>query len=79
MRRAVVSTTSGCAGLGLVHNESVWIGDTPEAFAEGIATLIGDPGRREAMAEAAYRHAVRRFDWQKLGVAQRDLFRELLG
>src|SRR6185295_15546207 len=32
MERAVVSTPSGCAGLGLAHGESVWEAETPEAF-----------------------------------------------
>jgi glycosyltransferase involved in cell wall biosynthesis len=72
MRRAVVSTTSGCAGLGLLHGHSVWIGDTPEAFAAGIATLIADPERRAQIAEAAYD---RKFDWAAIGEKQRALFR----
>ena len=63
MHRAVVSTTSGCAGLGLLHGHSVWIGDTAEAFAAGIATLISDPERRAQIAEAARGHALRNFDW----------------
>ena len=29
MERAVVSTTSGCAGLDLKHRESIWVADTP--------------------------------------------------
>src|SRR5437016_6418059 len=62
MQRAVVSTTSGCAGLGLLHGHSVWIADTPEAFAAGIATLMADPERREQIAQAAYGHAMRNFD-----------------
>jgi glycosyltransferase involved in cell wall biosynthesis len=75
MRRAVVSTESGCAGLGLLHGHSVWIGDTAEAFAAGIATLIADPLRREQIAKAAYDHAARNFDWQAIGEKQRELFR----
>jgi len=75
MRRAVVSTESGCAGLGLLHGHSVWIGNSPEAFAAGIATLIADPDRRRHIAEAAYQHAVRNFDWQAIGEKQRALFR----
>jgi glycosyltransferase involved in cell wall biosynthesis len=75
MERAVVSTTSGCAGLGLLHGHSVWIGDTAEAFAAGVATLINDAERRQAMASAARGHAVRNFDWQALGEKQRELFR----
>src|SRR5439155_7260647 len=54
MRRAVVSTSSGCAGLGLLHGHSVWVADTPMAFAAGVATLINDPERRQQLADAAY-------------------------
>ena len=78
MRRAVVSTTSGCAGLGLLHDHSVWIADTAQAFAAGVATLIGDERRRDALAEAAHAHAVRHFDWRALGEKQRDLLRSML-
>jgi glycosyltransferase involved in cell wall biosynthesis len=75
MKRAVVSTTSGCAGLGLLHGHSVWVGDTAEAFAAGIATLITDEERRSQIAEAAYGHAKRNFDWESIGEAQRKLLR----
>jgi glycosyltransferase involved in cell wall biosynthesis len=78
MERAVVSTESGCAGLGLLHGHSVWVGDTPEAFAAGIATLINDAERRTQMARAAHDHAVRNFDWRAIGEKQRALWRELL-
>jgi glycosyltransferase involved in cell wall biosynthesis len=75
MERAVVSTPSGCAGLGLVHGESVWVADTPAAFAEGVASLIEDPGRRARIAQAARDHALRNFDWSAIGEKQRELFR----
>jgi len=75
MRRAVVSTTSGCAGLGMLHGHSVWVADTPEAFAAGIATLMGDPERREQIARAAEAHAAHHFDWRAIGERQRELLR----
>jgi glycosyltransferase involved in cell wall biosynthesis len=78
MQRGVVSTTSGCAGLGLVPGESVWVGDTAEAFAKGIGALLGDPERRRRMAMAAYDHAVQHFDWRSIGEKQREMLRELL-
>ena len=78
MRRAVVSTTSGYAGLGLLDRHSVWIGDTPEAFAAGVATLIADLARRAQIADAAFWHAKRNFDWQAIGEKQRALLRGLL-
>jgi glycosyltransferase involved in cell wall biosynthesis len=76
MRRAVVSTTSGCAGLGLLDRYSVWVADTAEGFAAAIATLIHDPELRGAMAEAARAHAERHFDWAALGEKQRAVVGE---
>jgi glycosyltransferase involved in cell wall biosynthesis len=74
MERAVVSTSSGCAGLGLLHGHSVWVADSAEAFAAGIATLINDPERREQMARAARGVALRNFDWAAIGEKQQALF-----
>ncbi len=76
MQRAVVSTSSGCAGLGLLHGHSVWVGDAAEAFAAGVATLISGPERRSQIAQAAYEHARRNFDWSALGEKQREIMRE---
>jgi glycosyltransferase involved in cell wall biosynthesis len=73
MQRAMVSTPSGCAGLGLVHGHSVWEAEVPAAFAAGIATLIADPSRREQIAHAAYDHARRNFDWRPIGKRAVDL------
>ena len=78
MQRAVVSTTSGCGGLGLDPAKSVLIGDTAEDFANAIAALLGDPGRRRDVAMAAYEYAVRQFDWRSIGEKQRAVLRELL-
>jgi glycosyltransferase involved in cell wall biosynthesis len=75
MQRAVISTPSGCAGLGLLHGHSVWEAETPEGFAAGIATLITDHDRRAQIAEAALWHARRNFDWHAIGEKQRALFR----
>jgi glycosyltransferase involved in cell wall biosynthesis len=67
MQRAMVSTSSGCAGLGLVDGRSVWRADSPSDFAAGIAALITDHGRREQMARAAFEHAHQNFDWRAIG------------
>jgi ribosomal-protein-alanine acetyltransferase len=78
MERAVVSTPSGCAGLGLVHGESVWIADGAEAFAEGIARLVRDGALRARLARASRRHAEQHYDWRAIGERQREVFRRLL-
>jgi ribosomal protein S18 acetylase RimI-like enzyme len=78
MDRAVVSTSSGCAGLGLDHGVNVWIADTPEEFAGAIATLLADRDLRERIAAAGRAHVERNFGWKQVGSRQRALLRELL-
>ena len=78
MQRAVVATTTGCAGLGLAHGESVWIADTAAEFAEGVARLAEDAPLRRRLAGAARAIAEERFDWKRIGEEQRRLVRELL-
>lgn len=75
MERAVVSTPSGCAGLGLTHGESVWTAADAASFAEGIRTLLSSPARRRAIATAARAHALQHFSWRTLGLRQRELWR----
>jgi len=77
MERAVISTSSGCAGLGLLHGHSVWVADTAESFAAGVATLLRDDERRQQMARAAYGVALRNFDWAAIGERQRSLLADL--
>jgi glycosyltransferase involved in cell wall biosynthesis len=62
----------------LLHGHSVWVADTPEAFAAGVATLIADPERRGQLARAAHGHAVRNFGWAAIGEKQRELVRQTL-
>ena len=78
MERAVVSTSSGCAGLGLEHGVSVWIADEAQAFADGIAHLIADPELRCRIAGAARVLAERNFDWRQLGTRNRRLLRDVI-
>jgi glycosyltransferase involved in cell wall biosynthesis len=78
MERAVVSTTSGCAGLGLEHFTSVWRADGVEAFAAGISTLLENQELRQNIASEARRLAMETFDWSRLGDVQAALWRELL-
>ncbi len=79
MRRAVLSTSSGCAGLGLVHGETVWIADGEAAFLEAATTLLSGPALRRSIAQKGYEAAHRRFGWNRIGEAQRHLLRQLAG
>ena len=78
MDRAVVSTSSGCAGLGLEHGVNVWIADTPEDFAAAIEKLLDDGDLRRRIAAAGRDHVERYFGWKLIGSQQREMLNELL-
>ena len=81
MERAVVSTPSGCAGLGLEHGVTAWIADSAEGLAEGIRTLLDNAPEnaelRPRIAQAGREHARKHFDWKAIGRRQRALLREM--
>lgn len=79
MERAVVSTSSGCAGLNLEHGNQVWIADKAADFAAGIERLLDDGDLRARIAASGRMCAEQRFDWRAIGLRQRMLLRELLG
>jgi polysaccharide biosynthesis protein PslH len=78
MDRAVVSTSSGCAGLSLDHSVNIWIADQPEDFARAIETLLEDHALRRRIAEAGRLHVERNYGWRQIGARQRSLLRDLM-
>ncbi len=78
MERAVVSTTSGCSGLGLRNGESICIADDPREFADAVALLLENFSYRSRMARTAREHVELHFGWEALGHKQRAIYRELL-
>lgn len=78
MQRAIVSTSSGVAGLGLEHGHSVWIADTPQEFAAAILRLLEDPALRATLARNARDIAVAKYGWPALAELQIKLWRSLL-
>ncbi|MGN6813789.1 MAG: glycosyltransferase family 4 protein [Thermomicrobiales bacterium] len=61
----VVSTTIGAAGLDLHDGQHLLIADTPGAFAEAVLTLLRDPARRTALAQAARARVLELYDWRR--------------
>jgi ribosomal protein S18 acetylase RimI-like enzyme/glycosyltransferase involved in cell wall biosynthesis len=79
MGRAVISTSSGCAGLGAEHGVNIWIADTAADFASGIAKLLDDSALRSKLAAGGRKLVEEKFDWRAIGLKQRALIRDLLG
>jgi ribosomal protein S18 acetylase RimI-like enzyme/glycosyltransferase involved in cell wall biosynthesis len=78
MERAVVSTPSGCAGLGLEHMVNVWIAGTAQDFENAVAALLGDRKLRQQIAERGRAYVEQHFDWKKIGELQRASIQHLL-
>jgi ribosomal-protein-alanine acetyltransferase len=78
MQRAVVSTSSGVAGLDLQHGNQVWIADQAAELAQGIERLLEDDALRTTLAAAGRLCAEQRFDWRAIGARERVLLREML-
>ncbi|MCA1830048.1 MAG: glycosyltransferase family 4 protein [Actinomycetota bacterium] len=66
MQRAVVSTTVGAEGLGVINGEHVMIADDPQDFARAVIRLLDEPELRAHLGVAGRAHVVPRFDWKPL-------------
>jgi ribosomal protein S18 acetylase RimI-like enzyme len=77
MDRAVVSTPSGAAGMGLTNGENVWIAGDPVSFSEAVRELLSNREMRQGMAAAGRRHVEQFFDWVRIGAQQRTLIRQM--
>ncbi|MGC4081465.1 MAG: glycosyltransferase [Vicinamibacterales bacterium] len=76
-RRPVVSTTIGCEGLDVRHDEHLLIADDGERFAEAVASLLHDRARADAMATRARELVEQRFAHPALAERMRTLFDSL--
>lgn len=67
MGKALVSTSIGCEGLDVRHDEHLLIADTPEDFARATIGLLGDPRRRLELGRAARSVVERLYSWPVVG------------
>lgn len=69
MARAVVSTTVGAEGLPVANGRHLLLADDPREFAQSILTLLRDPARRNALAQAGRTLVAEQFDWSSVARA----------
>lgn len=63
MGKAVVSTTIGAEGLPLEEGTHILRADEPQAFANQVIALLGDPDRRQALGMAGRSLMEQQFGW----------------
>jgi polysaccharide biosynthesis protein PslH len=75
---AVVSTSLGAEGLGLVEDEEIVLADDAPAMARAIDALLAQPERRHEIGKRA-RAAVLRYDWERIETDLAALFDQHFG
>jgi polysaccharide biosynthesis protein PslH len=60
----IVSTTVGYEGIAVAPGEHLLVGDTPQAFAEAVITLLEQPERGHQIAAAGRALVERHYDWR---------------
>lgn len=78
MRRAVVSTSIGCAGIQVEDGNDVLIADKPIDFAEKTIELIRNESLRRRLGENGRRKAVSLYDWDIVADKLEGIYRGLI-
>lgn len=74
----VVATTIGVEGMQLVHGESVWVADAPDAFAAGVALVHEDPAVWARLADGSRRNLAEHFSPGRARQSVEGLLADLL-
>ncbi len=78
MRRPIVTTTIGCEGINLKHEESALFADSPQEFADAVVRLFRDANLRKALAQKAYQNVVEGYQWESSGLAFERIYQSLV-
>lgn len=77
MGKAVVTTSVGCEGLGLVSGEHAIIADGPDVFADAVVALLRDDAQRVALGRAGRALAEERYGWERCAAPLLELLADL--
>ena len=78
MKIPIVSTTTGCEGIDLRHEESALFADTPVDFANAVLRLLADPRLGERLATKAFQNVVEGYNWEKKGNELEAVYQSLI-
>ena len=78
MGKAIVSTTLGAEGIAATPGRDLLIGDQPEAFADAVNRLLGDPDLAARIGQSARSLAVERYSWSGAALALEGFYRSIL-
>jgi glycosyltransferase involved in cell wall biosynthesis len=77
--RPVVSTTIGCGGLDVTHQEHLLIADAPSAFADACTAALTSQTLMQPLVDRAWDLVSRAYTWNSIETRIEDLATDLLG
>lgn len=77
MGKAIVTTSVAIRGIEAGDGKELLIADKAEGFADAVAALLGDPGRRRELGEAARRFARENYSMDVARQGALELFKRL--
>lgn len=76
--KAVISTSVGAEGLGLVSNEHFLAADTPSDFARSVVTLMSDEGERARLGENGRKLVKEQYGWDRIAASLESAWFDVL-
>ena len=78
MRKPIVTTSIGCEGINLKHEDSALFADTPEEFAMSVLRLFNDQALRTKLGEKAYANVIAGYNWKTKGEELERVYQTVL-
>ncbi len=78
MRRPIVTTTLGCEGINLKHEDSALFADSPKDFAAAVVRLFRTPELRSRLTAKAHENVVKGYSWDVNGLQLEKVYQSLL-
>ena len=75
----IVSTTIGCEGIYLKHEESALFADTPGEFASAVLRFFKDRELCTRFVEKAHASLLKHYSWEASGLALERVYQSVLG
>jgi sugar transferase (PEP-CTERM/EpsH1 system associated) len=79
METPVVSTPQAISALQVKPGQDLLVGDTPEAIAQAIISLLSDSDLRRHVAQAGRRYVETYHDWRVAAQKLEQIYREVIG
>ncbi|HET8864928.1 MAG TPA: glycosyltransferase [Gracilimonas sp.] len=78
MKKPVVTTSIGCEGIDVVHNEHVLVADEEKEFAESVIKLLKDNTEVKRLTDNGYDLIQNHYEWKAIGQKMDDAFNSIL-